>query len=124
MVESKQEQINEPLQKKNIDNYILKESKTRQKNVAMTWIDYKNAYDMALQTWIIKSVDVENIRQNQKLRYEYHEKLEGGIDSERSNPIQNKNSKKHLPERLTFTTSNDATMLYRKGTRKINLQTY
>ena len=33
--------------------HILKESKTRRKNVAMAWIDPKKAYDMLLQSWII-----------------------------------------------------------------------
>ena len=29
-----------------IDQQILNESKTRRKNLAMAWIDYKKAYDM------------------------------------------------------------------------------
>ena len=36
-----------------IDQHILNESKTRRKNLAMTWIDYKNAYDMIPQSCII-----------------------------------------------------------------------
>ena len=36
-----------------IDNYIFKDIKTKQKKVAMTWIDNKKAYDMVLQNWII-----------------------------------------------------------------------
>ena len=32
---------------------ILNESKTRQKNLAMTWIDHRKAYDMVPQSWII-----------------------------------------------------------------------
>ena len=36
-----------------IDQYILNESKTRRKNLAMAWIDYKKAYDMVPQSWII-----------------------------------------------------------------------
>ena len=35
-----------------IDQHILSESKTRRKNLAMTWIDYKNAY-MVPRRWII-----------------------------------------------------------------------
>ena len=34
----------------NIDQHILNESKTRRKNLAMAWIDYKKAYDMVPQT--------------------------------------------------------------------------
>ena len=36
-----------------IDQHILNESKTRQKNLAMAWIDNKKAYDMVPQSWII-----------------------------------------------------------------------
>ena len=37
-----------------IDQHILNESKTRRKNLAMAWIDYKNAYNMVPQSWIIQ----------------------------------------------------------------------
>ena len=36
-----------------IDQQDLKETKKRQKTVVMAWIDYKKAYDMVLQIWII-----------------------------------------------------------------------
>ena len=36
-----------------IDQYILKESKTKQKNVDMVWIDDKMSYDIVPQSWII-----------------------------------------------------------------------
>ena len=35
-----------------IDQHILNESKTR-KNLAMAWTDYKKAYDMVPQSWIL-----------------------------------------------------------------------
>ena len=38
-----------------IDQHILNEGKTRRKNLAMAWIDYKKAYDMAPYSWIISS---------------------------------------------------------------------
>ena len=34
-----------------IDQHILNESKTRRKNLAMAWVDYKKAYDMVPQSW-------------------------------------------------------------------------
>ena len=34
-----------------IDHHILKESKVKQKNVAMAWIDNKNACDIIPQSW-------------------------------------------------------------------------
>ena len=43
-----------------IDQHILK-SKTRQKNLAMTWIDYKKAYDMVQQSWIINCPKIYKI---------------------------------------------------------------
>ena len=36
-----------------IDQHILNVSKTRRKNLAMAWIDYKKAYDTVLPRWII-----------------------------------------------------------------------
>ena len=36
-----------------IDQHILNESKTRQKNLAMAWIDNKMPFDMVPQSWII-----------------------------------------------------------------------
>ena len=35
------------------DQHILNESKTRRKNLAMDWIDYKKAYDMVPQSWML-----------------------------------------------------------------------
>ena len=39
-----------------IDQRILNESKTRRKNLAMAWIDYKKAYDMVPQSWILHKI--------------------------------------------------------------------
>ena len=36
-----------------IDQHILNESKTRRKNLAIALINYKKAYDMVPQSWII-----------------------------------------------------------------------
>ena len=44
-----------------IDEHILNESKTRWKNLAMSWIDYKKAYDMVPQTWIINCLKMYKI---------------------------------------------------------------
>ena len=44
-----------------IDQHTLSESKTRRKNLAMAWIDYKKAYDMVLQSWIIKCLKMYKI---------------------------------------------------------------
>ena len=44
-----------------IDQHILNESKTRRKNLAMTWIDYKKAYDMLPQSWILHCLKMYKI---------------------------------------------------------------
>ena len=44
-----------------IDQHILDESKTRRKNLAMVWIDYKKAYDMVPHSWIINSLKMYKI---------------------------------------------------------------
>ena len=44
-----------------IDQHILDESKTRRKNLAMAWINYKKAYDMFPHSWIINSLKMYKI---------------------------------------------------------------
>ena len=44
-----------------IDQLILNESKTRRKNIAMAWINYKKAYDMIPHSWIINSLKMYKI---------------------------------------------------------------
>ena len=44
-----------------IDQHILNESKTRRKNLAMAWIDYKKAYDMLPQSWILHCLKMYKI---------------------------------------------------------------
>ena len=44
-----------------IVKHILNESKTRWKNLDMAWIDYKKAYDMVPQNWIINCLKMYKI---------------------------------------------------------------
>ena len=44
-----------------IDKHVLNESKNRRKNLAMAWIDYKKAYDMVPQSWIINCLKIYKI---------------------------------------------------------------
>ena len=44
-----------------IDQHILDESKNRRKNLGMAWIDYKKAYDMGPQSWIINCLKLYKI---------------------------------------------------------------
>ena len=44
-----------------IDQHILNASKTRRKNLAMAWIDYKKVYGMVPQSWIINSLKMYKI---------------------------------------------------------------
>ena len=39
-----------------LDKMILKEVKSRKKNLAMGWIDYRKAYDMLRHSWIFESL--------------------------------------------------------------------
>ena len=45
----------------NIDQHILNESKTRRKNLAMAWIDYKKVYDMVPHSLIINCLKMYKI---------------------------------------------------------------
>ena len=49
-----------------IDGAVIKEVKSRNKNLAMASIDYKKAYDMVPHSWIIECLDLfgeaENIK--------------------------------------------------------------
>ena len=44
-----------------IDQHIVKGSKTRRKNLAMAWIDYKEAYGIVPQRWIIEYLKMYKI---------------------------------------------------------------
>ena len=44
-----------------IDQHILNENKTRRKNLAIALIDYKKAYDMVPQSWILNCLKMYKI---------------------------------------------------------------
>ena len=41
-----------------IDKAAIKEVMSRNKNLAMAWIDYNKAYDMVPHSWIIECLDL------------------------------------------------------------------
>ena len=47
-----------------IDRAVIKEVKSRNKNLAMAWIDYKKVYDMVSQLWIIESSDLFGVAES------------------------------------------------------------
>ena len=49
-----------------IDGAVIKEVKSRDKNLAMAWIDYKKAYDMVSHSWIIECLDLFGVAENIK----------------------------------------------------------
>ena len=49
-----------------IDRAVIKEVKSRNKNLAMAWIDYKKAYDMVPHSWIIECLDLSGVAENIK----------------------------------------------------------
>ena len=49
-----------------IDRAVIKEVKSRNKNLAMAWIDYKKAYDMVPHSSIIECLDLFGVAENIK----------------------------------------------------------
>ena len=49
-----------------IDRAVIKEVKSRNKNLAMTWIDYEKTYDMVPHSWIIECLDLFGVAENIK----------------------------------------------------------
>ena len=49
-----------------IDGAVIKEVKSRKKNIAMAWIDYKKAYDMVPHLRIIECLDLFGVSENIK----------------------------------------------------------
>ena len=49
-----------------IDRAVIKEDKSRNKDLVMAWIDYKKAYDMVPHSWIIECLDFFGVAENIK----------------------------------------------------------
>ena len=49
-----------------IDRAVIKEVKSRNKNLAMAWIDYKKAYDMIPHSCVIECLDLFGVAENIK----------------------------------------------------------
>ena len=49
-----------------IDRAAIKEVTSRNKNLAMAWIDYKKAYDMVPHSWIIECLGFFGVAENIK----------------------------------------------------------
>ena len=54
---------------------IIKEVKSRNKNLAMAWIDYKKAYDVVLHPWIIEYLDLFGVAVKLKLSEVFFKKI-------------------------------------------------
>ena len=69
-------------------------SKNRRKNLAMAWIDYKKAYDMVPQSWIINCLKMYQIS-HETINFieKKHEKLESWINSRRKKLGRNKDTR-------------------------------
>ena len=65
-----------------IDKMILKDCKSRQKNLAMVWVDYRKAYDMVPYSWILECLHlVQVLGQHEGVHKEVHEKLANRTNS-------------------------------------------
>ena len=95
-----------------IDQHILNESKTRRKNLAMAWINYKKAYDMVLHSWIINSLKMYKIS-DEVINFIDKAMITWRVDSRRKKNSGSKDSTRDFPKRcsITLTTHNchDAT---------------
>ena len=49
-----------------INRAVVKEVKSRNKNLAMACLDYKKAYDMVPHSWIIECLDLFGVAKNSK----------------------------------------------------------
>ena len=49
-----------------IDRVVIKEVKSRNKNLAVAWTDFKKAYDMVPHSWIIECLDLFGVAENIK----------------------------------------------------------
>ena len=49
-----------------IDRAVIKEVESRNKNLAMAWVDYKKAYNMVPHSWIIECLDLFGVAENIK----------------------------------------------------------
>ena len=49
-----------------IERAVIKELKSRKKNLAMAWTDYKKPYDMVPHLWIIECLDLFGLAENTK----------------------------------------------------------
>ena len=47
-----------------IDKSILVDRKKEHKNLAMAWVDYKQAYDMVPHSWIITCLKLTQVPEN------------------------------------------------------------
>ena len=50
-----------------IDKAVIREVKSRKKNLAMAWVDYKKAYDMVPHSWIKECLDLFGVAENIKI---------------------------------------------------------
>ena len=49
-----------------IDRVVINEVQSRNKNLAMAWIDYKKAYDVVPHSWIIECLNLFGVAENIK----------------------------------------------------------
>ena len=49
-----------------IDRVVIKEVKSRNRNLAIAWIDYKKTYGMVSHSWIIECLDLFRVAENIK----------------------------------------------------------
>ena len=58
-----------------MDKMVLHEERMRKKNLAVTWIDYKKAYDMVLYSWIVECLGMFGV--SEQIKHFLYESLKG-----------------------------------------------
>lgn len=83
------------------DKMVLNEVKSRKKNIAMAWIDYKKAYDIMPHSWILKTVKLSGAAENiRSPSGKLNEELANGTDIKWPELRNCPHQKRFLPRRF------------------------
>ena len=96
-----------------IDQHIHKESKEGWKNIAMVWIDYKKAYDMVPQSWIVDCPKMYKTS-DKVIKFIMEDMKNWKVELTAGGKTLAENPERHLPRKctdvITIFNSNDATI--------------
>ena len=89
-----------------IDKMVMLNSKGRKTNLSMAWIDYKKAFDMIPQSWLIECLEIYGSEQkHHQIPQEYNAQLENNSYKLWNLVSRGQHQKRDLPKRLTISTA-------------------